>query len=135
MWLTLVHPEQKLDIFADDVIAKCSLFQIQPALVNSPYTFKSHVRVDIFTQFVSALKGEAIDIKPDHIPGLSTLCDEFGFTELSERLALESQALTEGDLLVLRRRRWSRVVTKSAATNSGCAPRIFPRRFYQQSSP
>jgi hypothetical protein len=46
------------------------------------YTVASQVSADVLQTFVAALKGQEIEVTKTNCPGLSALCDEFGF-ELS----------------------------------------------------
>jgi hypothetical protein len=55
----------------------CTNFPIDPSLRQ--YAVTSRVSEDVFRTFVSALKGETIEVTKMNFVGLSTLCDEFGF--------------------------------------------------------
>jgi hypothetical protein len=83
----LVHPDETIQIPLQILINNCDLFPDNPARVDSPYTLKSQVSLTDFREFVSALKDSAVIIKKDNFRGLSQLCEEFGFGDLSSQLS------------------------------------------------
>jgi hypothetical protein len=58
--LTLIHPEETREIPSSVIASKCSLFQINPTLLRSPYVIRSKVPVSIFRQFTAALTDTAL---------------------------------------------------------------------------
>jgi hypothetical protein len=58
-----------------------------PMLVVSPYTVRSKVSQRDFRTFVSALEGASVPLTKDNLGGLTRLCEEFQFGELTERLS------------------------------------------------
>jgi hypothetical protein len=51
------------------------------------FPVQSQVTTDILQLFVSAVQGEVIELTNENIEGLSSLCDEFQFKSLSQRVA------------------------------------------------
>jgi hypothetical protein len=85
----LVHPEERerVTIPLREVINKCRLFENNFNLATSPYKVQSSVSLSIFREFISALKGETINITDTNFRGLEELCEEFGFSEFSAKLS------------------------------------------------
>jgi hypothetical protein len=81
--VTLVHPEDKAAIPIHQAINTCSLFGNNPTLTISPYRVQSPVSLSIFKEFVTALEGTTMTIRPRNLIGLEELCKEFGFSEFS----------------------------------------------------
>jgi hypothetical protein len=90
--LILVHPEEQCEVPAAEAITKCTLFQKNPSLADSPYSLRSQVSLPIFRQFVSVIEGNAVEITAANIAGLSRLCREFGFDEI---FGIPSSAISE----------------------------------------
>jgi hypothetical protein len=55
----------------------CTAFQANPMLPH--YSVTSAVSSEIFQTFLSAVKGQSIEVTPANFAGLSALCGEFGF--------------------------------------------------------
>jgi hypothetical protein len=85
--VVLVHPNEASQVSYPILTQKCDLFTNNPTLTVSPYTPKSQVSLAEFREFVSALDGKTVTINRNNFKGLSQLCDEFGFRELSARLS------------------------------------------------
>jgi hypothetical protein len=85
--VTLLHPEETFTIPTLQAMMKCSLFQNNPTLLLSPYRVQSPVSLSIFREFLSALKGNAINITDTNFRELDRLCKEFGFDEFSRKLS------------------------------------------------
>jgi hypothetical protein len=85
--VTLLHPEETFTIPVRLAITNCSLFENNPALTAFPYRVHSSVSLSIFREFISALKGNAINITDTHFTELHRLCEEFGFSELATKLS------------------------------------------------
>jgi hypothetical protein len=85
--LTLIHPEETFTIPVLEVINKCSLFAKNPELLNSPYRVQSSISLSTFREFVSGLEGNSMNITNTNSIGLESLCEEFGFSELSLKLS------------------------------------------------
>jgi hypothetical protein len=85
--VTLLHPEETFTIPALQAMMKCSLFQNRPILLASPYRIQSSVSLSTFREFLSALKGNAINITDTNYTELDRLCNEFGFTEVAAKLS------------------------------------------------
>jgi hypothetical protein len=85
--VTLVHPEETLTTSALQAMAKCSLFQKNPALLVAPYRVQSSVTLLIFQEFISALERKTVKITDTNFTGLQRLCEEFGFGEFAAKLS------------------------------------------------
>jgi hypothetical protein len=85
--VTLVHPEATVTVPVVPAIAKCSLFENNPALTAAPYRVQSPVPLPLFQEFVCALKGKAVNITDANFRGLRRLCDEFGFSAFAATLS------------------------------------------------
>jgi hypothetical protein len=85
--VTLVHPEETLTVSALQAITKCNLFQKNIMLTVAPYRVQSSVSLSIFREFISALKGNSVEITDTNSRELQLLCAEFGFDELSVKLS------------------------------------------------
>jgi hypothetical protein len=85
--VTLIHPEETFKIPALQTITKCSLFQNNPTLLVSPYRVQSSVSLFIFREFLSTLKGNAINITDTNFTELHRLSKEFGFSQLAAKLS------------------------------------------------
>jgi hypothetical protein len=85
--VTLVHPEETFTVPLLQTVNKCSLFQNNPALLDSPYRVQSSVSLSIFREFLSALEGKAIKITDTNFTGLQWLSAEFGLGELAGKLS------------------------------------------------
>jgi hypothetical protein len=59
------------------LIQVCTTFATQP--LPARYSVSSNVSTELFQKFLSALKGETIEVTKVNFPDLSTLCQEFGF--------------------------------------------------------
>jgi hypothetical protein len=92
--LTLVHPDATLQVPSRLLVTKCDLFVDDPGLAALPYDLKSRVPVSDFREFVSALEGRTVKVTNNNFKGLSELCDEFRFRDLSAQL---SQFRESGD--------------------------------------
>jgi hypothetical protein len=95
--VTLVHPQESFQVLEKLLIQKCGLVTEDPILVTSPYTVRSKVSLSDIRTFVSALEGALLPITKDNMGGLTRLCEEFHFGELSGRLSQfrESDDLNE----------------------------------------
>jgi hypothetical protein len=80
---SLVHPEDQGEVPAVQAIKKCGLFQNNTILTSDPYSLQSTVSLSIFREFGSALEGNSIEITARNIPGVSQLCEKFGFRDLT----------------------------------------------------
>jgi hypothetical protein len=76
---------------------KCTSFKSNPALISSPYRVRSSVPLRVFQDLISALEGKALQITPANFLGLSRLCEEFGFCDLSAKLTVFEQSLDMRD--------------------------------------
>jgi hypothetical protein len=85
--VSLVHPQQRLQVIEKLLIQKCDLFRDDPTLTASSYAVRSKVTLSDFQTFVSALEGASVPITKDNIGGLSRLCEEFHFGAFTERLS------------------------------------------------
>jgi hypothetical protein len=85
--VSLIHPQQRFQVLEKLLIQKCDLFKDNPSLTTSPYIVRSHVSQSDFGTFVSALEGSSVPLTKDNMGGLSLLCEEFQFGELSECLS------------------------------------------------
>jgi hypothetical protein len=85
--VTLVHPSEAAQLLGRLLVLKCDLFANNMELTISPYTLKSQVSLSDFRDFVSALEGIDINITNHNFKGLSQLCDEFGFRDLTAPLS------------------------------------------------
>jgi hypothetical protein len=87
MSVALVHPRERCEVSAAQLILKCTVFKSNLALLSAPYAVKSSVSLEVFREFLSALDGFAVAIGSANFAGLSLLCAEFGFEGLRERLS------------------------------------------------
>jgi hypothetical protein len=55
--------------------------------VDAPYDLKSRVSLSDFQEFVSALQGTPVKVTSNNFEGLSQLCEEFHFRDLSAQLS------------------------------------------------
>jgi hypothetical protein len=85
--VTLIHPQQRVEVSGRALVHKSDLFADNLTLLNSPYTVQSPVPLRVFQDFVAALEDEAVPITNDNLSGLSRLCDEFRFRGLGTRLS------------------------------------------------
>jgi hypothetical protein len=85
--VTLVHPEETLQVRTHRLIRKCDLFANDPGLAAVPYHLKSRVSLRDFYKFVSALEGTQVKIRNSNFKALSQLCEEFGFRDLAAQLS------------------------------------------------
>jgi hypothetical protein len=85
--VTLIHPQQTFQVLEKLLIQKCDLCKDNPSLTASPYIVRSHISQSDFRTFVSALEGASVPLTKDNLLGLTLLCEEFHFGELSERLS------------------------------------------------
>jgi hypothetical protein len=85
--ITFIHSEGRVTIPARQAINKCNLFRNNPRRRVSPYRVQSRVSLSIFREFISALEGNSVKITSINFAGLTRLCEEFGFTELSSKLS------------------------------------------------
>jgi hypothetical protein len=109
--VSLVHPQQTFQVLEKLLVGTCDLFRDDPTLTLSPYTLTSQVSLSDVRTFVSAVEGASVAITNDNLGGLSHLCEEFQFRELTERLSQfrESDALrkdgtpeSENDRILIR---------------------------------
>jgi hypothetical protein len=84
---TLVHPDETFHVPCQLLIQKCDLFINNPMLMSSPYALKSQVSHSVVCEFLSALQGNAITITRNNLMGLSFLCEELGFGDLTAQLS------------------------------------------------
>jgi hypothetical protein len=84
------------------LISQCDLFGDDPGLAAVPCHLKSRVSVSDFQEFVSALEDTTVKVTNNNVKGLSRLCEEFGFRDLSAQLShfRESDSLTEDPVLL-----------------------------------
>jgi hypothetical protein len=73
------HPDEQRRVLGQVLWSNCTLFQTTPSLLDAPYSVKSDVSVSSFRVFISALEGSPVNPTSGDFPGLSRLCDEFGF--------------------------------------------------------
>jgi predicted nuclease with TOPRIM domain len=67
---------------------KLQIFLANPSLLSEPeYLVRSNVDPPVFIDFVKFIKGESIEITASNFGGLSALCLEFGFKDLSSDLS------------------------------------------------
>jgi hypothetical protein len=69
------------------LVLNCNLFESNPGLLGAPYLLRSRVSTSSFQLFLSALDGESITISESNQSDLTDLCDEFGYSGLSDQLA------------------------------------------------
>jgi hypothetical protein len=99
--VTLVHPNATLQVPGKLLVTKSDLFGDDPGLAAVPYHLQSRVSVRDFQEFVSALKGTKVTVTNNNFKGLSQLCEEFRFRDLSAELSQfrESGNFTEDPAL------------------------------------
>jgi uncharacterized protein (DUF3084 family) len=89
--ITLLHQSQSYSVSQVDLIVKCKLFQklarTNPSVFTVPYHVTSSVHPNIFKQFITAIENQGIEITRENFLGLSILCEEFGFDDLSTELS------------------------------------------------
>jgi predicted nucleic acid-binding Zn-ribbon protein len=68
-------------------VTHCDRFADDSRLLASPYRVASPVSVEAFLLFLEAINGTEIQATHQNISELSQLCEEFGFTRLSTKLA------------------------------------------------
>jgi hypothetical protein len=85
--IVLVHPLQTFTVQARLIVLKCDFFADNPVLAASPYVVRSLVSLTDIREFISAVEGNDVEITNDNFKGLSALCDEFGFGDLSASLS------------------------------------------------
>jgi hypothetical protein len=85
--VTLIHPQQRVEVSGRALVQKSDLFADDLTLVNSSYTVQSRVSLGAFQDFVAALEDKPVTITNDNLSGLSRLCDEFRFRDLGTRLS------------------------------------------------
>jgi outer membrane murein-binding lipoprotein Lpp len=85
--VSLVHREETLTVPVLQAINKCSLFQKNVTLTATPYHIQSSVSLSIFQDFISALKGNTINITDTNFTELQRLSKEFGFSEFEVKLS------------------------------------------------
>jgi hypothetical protein len=81
--VTLVHPNETVQVPGKLLVSKCDLFAEDPGLAAVPYHVQSRVSVSDFREFVSALQGTTVKVTNNNFKGLSLLCDEFHFTDFT----------------------------------------------------
>jgi hypothetical protein len=52
--LALVHPREQAHVSVGPLVAKCTLFQNNPALLSAPYRVQSPILAEVSRAFVSA---------------------------------------------------------------------------------
>jgi hypothetical protein len=96
--LALIHPDETRQVSIEHLILKCTSFKSNPALIRSPYRVQSSVPLSVFQDFISAFEGNALQITLANFLGLSRLCEEFGFCDLSAKLTGFEQSLEQRDM-------------------------------------
>jgi hypothetical protein len=94
--VVLIHRSEKREIAGVQLVNKCTLFKNNLALLALPYTINSTVTSEVFQQFVVSLDDKPIEITNANFMGLSRLCEEFGYEDLTAKL---SQFRESGDFL------------------------------------
>jgi hypothetical protein len=92
--VTFIHSQARVEISGRTLVQKSDLFAHNLALTVSPYALKTQVSLGTFENFVAALEGKTVTIRNENFSGLSRLCDEFRFQDLSTQL---SQFRESGD--------------------------------------
>jgi hypothetical protein len=83
----LIHLQETHRASGRRLMNACALFEKNMSLLTAPYRVKSVVTADVFRDFISAIEERPMLITPANFHGLSLLCAEFGFEELSARLS------------------------------------------------
>jgi hypothetical protein len=86
-WTSLVLKEETLHVPRDKLVQKCSLFRDGRSPVTQPYKVSSSVPVHVFRMFVSAIDDICPNLTNGNVIEIKALCDEFGYAELSARVA------------------------------------------------
>jgi hypothetical protein len=83
--VTLVLGEEAFTATSEPLGLACDVF----AAGGSPsrYRVQSRITLDHFQSFLEAVKGKDIQITNENVSGLSQLCAEFGFRNLSSKLS------------------------------------------------
>jgi hypothetical protein len=68
------------------LMATCHLFRNTPSLVRTPYSVVSHVSIDVFRQFLSAIQDDHVLLTTENDSELFQLCEEFDFKSLHARV-------------------------------------------------
>jgi hypothetical protein len=68
-------------------VQKCSIFRDGQTPVTQPYRVSSPVSVYVFRVFVSAIDDVRPNLTNRNVIEIETLCDEFGYEELSATVA------------------------------------------------
>jgi hypothetical protein len=69
------------------LFTQCELFETEPGLLSKPYKVKSASSPEAFQLFLDLLQGTEIEVTEPTCQALSSLSQEFGFAELSEKVA------------------------------------------------
>jgi hypothetical protein len=85
--VSLIHGQETFQVSSRILVRKCDLFTDDPSLAGSPYTPTSQVSLADFREFVSVLEDQTVTITNANFRGLSRLCDEFRFRDLSGQLS------------------------------------------------
>jgi hypothetical protein len=85
--VSLIHPQQTLQVSAKLLVQKCDLFGDDPTLTTFPYEVRSQVSLTDFRAFISALEGKTVTINNGNIRGLARLCEELHFRELAAQVS------------------------------------------------
>jgi chromosome segregation ATPase len=89
--IALVHQAETYSVSYVDLLVKCHLFQelarTNPSILTVAYHVASSVSPTVFKQFIAAIENKRIEITTCNFPGLSALCEEFGFNGLSNQLS------------------------------------------------
>jgi hypothetical protein len=97
--VSLLHLSETVQVSAQALVRKCSLFTDDPCLAGAPYALKSSVFVADLRQFVSGLDGEAVSITKEDFRGLWLLCEGFGFRAFQAPLLASGHSFFAGATL------------------------------------
>jgi hypothetical protein len=86
-WATLVFRNEPVHVPRAKLVQKCSLFRDGGVPVARPYQVVSDVAPDVFRVFVGAIDDASPPLTNRNLMDMELLCDEFGYTELSARVA------------------------------------------------
>jgi methyl-accepting chemotaxis protein len=91
-WTSLVFHGETVHVRRDKLVQKCRLFRDSQLLLSKPYQVRSSAPGDVFRLFASAIDDVFPNLTNGNIIDFEALCDEFGFGELSVKLAEFRQA-------------------------------------------
>jgi hypothetical protein len=84
--VALVHPHETFRVSARLLVNRCDLFANDPGLAATPYRLNSQVSLSDIQEFISALEGTTVKVTNTNSRGLSQLCEEFRFRDLSAQV-------------------------------------------------